>query len=217
MKAYYNIQQGTDEWHEIRYGKIGGTLAKGLFVDSSNLLDEILAAKSEDFELDFNGFISPDMQRGIELEPLAREKLSEYIGVSFKECGWMQCEENELLGISIDGISENETISCEIKCPAAKKHLQTIKENEIPLDNIAQCIHAFTVNSKLEKHYFCSFRPENRFKSLFVKCLTIDSLVNIGTKSKPNIIKVSEAVRIAKKSAELLLEDINIEIEKLKF
>lgn len=217
MEVYYNIVQGTDEWHKIRYGKIGGTLAKGLFAKTDNLLDEILTARSEDFEPDYDSFISFDMQRGIELEPIALEKLSEYTGSKFNTVGWLQCEENELLGISPDGISECFKIMAEIKCPASKKHLQTIKANEIPLDNIHQCIHAFTVNPFLEKLYFCSFRPENKFKGLFVKELNKDSLVNIGTEAKPNKISVSKAVKTAKENAKILLENINTELKKLSF
>lgn len=217
MKAYYDIQQGTEAWHELRYGKISGTLASGLFVKSDNLLDEILSAKSEDFEPDFDSYTSSDMQRGNELESIAREQLEQYTGIKFNQCGWLQCEENELLGISADGINEDETITCEIKCPGAKKHLQTIKSGEIPLDNIDQCVHYFTINPKLEKHFFVSFRPENKFKALFVKELTRDSIVNIGTNAKPVTVTVSDAVLIAKGSAASLLVKVDEKLKELSF
>lgn len=218
MIARYDIQQHTAEWLEVRYGKIGGTLASGLFVKSDNLLDEILAAKCEDFDLDAeDDFQSKDMQRGIELEPEARERLSQYTGIAFKECGWLQSEENELLGVSPDGINENETICCEIKCPGAKKHLQTIKANDIPLDNIDQCLNYFTVNPKLEKLYFCSFRPENKYKSLFVKELTRKSIINIGTAAKPVLKPISEAVEQSKKTADEILIKVKSTLETLSF
>ena len=50
MIARTDIVQGTAEWHQVRYGKIGGSLCKGLFVKSDTLLIEILSKLTEDFE-----------------------------------------------------------------------------------------------------------------------------------------------------------------------
>lgn len=211
-----NVEQGSEEWHKIRYAKISGTRANGLFVNSDTLLIELLSEICEEFDLQEN-YQSFDMQRGTELEPEARLALSSYLGVYIKEVGWLQCEENEYLGISPDGITECETISAEIKCPNAKKHLSTIRANEIPSDNIHQCLHYFTVNPKLEKHYFCSYRPENIYKPIFVKELTRDTIINLGTKAKPVLKSVSEWVEIAKKEAENLKNKIQIELNNLKF
>jgi len=216
MIARYDIIQHSEEWHRVRFGKIGGTLSKGLFIKSDTLLEDVLSELVEDFDLQ-ESFQSYDMIRGNELEPEARKALNAYLGIELKEVGWLQCEEISLLGISPDGITECETISAEIKCPAAKKHLKTILSNEIPSDNIHQCLHYFTVNPKLEKHYFCSYRPENNFKSIFVKELNRDSLIDLGTKAKPVIKPISEWVSIAKKEAIILQEQINEKLEQLKF
>lgn len=216
MIARYDIEQHSEEWHKVRYRKIGGTLSKGLFVKSDTLLEDILSELVEDFDLQ-ESFQSYDMIRGEELEPEARKALNAYLGIELKEVGWLQCEENELLGISPDGITEDETISAEIKCPAAKKHLKTVLSGEIPSDNIHQCLHYFTVNPKLEAHYFCSYRPENKYKPIFVKKLTRDSLIDLGTKAKPNIQTIEHWVRVAKREAEFLQEQINEKLEQLKF
>ena len=218
MIARYDIQQGTAEWLELRHCKIGGSLAKGLFVKSDNLLDQILSEKCEDFDLfGTDDYVSSDMVRGTELEPLARTELSKYTGIEFKQVGWLQCEENDLLGISPDGISEDETVCCEIKCPGAKMHLQTIKANEIPLENLDQCIHYFTVNPKLKTLYFCSFRPENKYKALFVKELNRDSVINLGTKAKPVLETIYGATVIARKEADNVLAKANDILKTLSF
>lgn len=217
MKVFYDIKQGSDEWHEIRHGKIGGTLASGLFTKTDNLLDELLTANCEDYDPFIDGFVSSDMQRGNELQPEALKNLIEYTKIDFIEVGWLQCEDNELLGISPDGITENFKISCEIKCPGAKRHTQTIKSNEIPLDNIHQCIHYFTVNPFLERHFFCSYRPENKFKQLFVKELTRDSVVNIGTNAKPIKVTINEAVKLSRDYANAVLIVLKKELDNLSF
>jgi hypothetical protein len=216
MIARYDIEQHSEDWHKARYAKIGGTLSKGLFVKSDTLLEDVLSELCEEFDLQEN-YQSFDMQRGSELEPEARKALSAYLGVELKEVGWLQCEENEYIGISPDGITDCQTISAEIKCPNSKKHLKTILTNEIPSDNIHQCLHYFTVNPKLEKHYFCSYRPENIYKPIFVRELTRDSLVNLGTKAKPVLKTISEWVAIAKNESLELKKQIEIELNKLKF
>jgi len=216
MIARYDIEQHSEEWHKVRYGKIGGTLSKGLFIKSDTLLEDVLSELVEEFDLQ-ESFQSYDMIRGTELEPEARKALNAYLGIELNEVGWLQCEEIPLLGISPDGLTECEKISAEIKCPAAKKHLKTVLSQEIPADNIHQCLHYFTVNPKLENHYFCSYRPENIYKPIFVKELTKDSLIDLGTKAKPNVKPISEWVEIAKKEAIILQEQINEKIEQLKF
>lgn len=217
MIARYDIIQGSEEWLRIKWGKIGGTLSKGLFVKSDTLLIDILSQLNEDFELGDEPYESSDMIRGVELEPIGRKELSKYIGIELNECGWLQCEELPILGISPDGISKDETVSAEIKCPAAKKHMNTIYNGEIPSDNIHQCLHYFTVNPKLERHYFCSFRPENKIKQLFVKELTRNSLIDLGTKAKPNVKTISEWITIAKNEVNTLLVQIKNTNERLSF
>lgn len=200
MKIYHDIIQGTEAWHKLRYGKIGGSTSKGLFVASDTLLYELVSAHLEPFELDEDGYINADMQRGIELEPLARERLEQYTGVKFNVPGWMESVLIPLIGISPDGISQDETVSCEIKCPSAKTHTKTLLEDAIPATNIHQCLHYFTVNSKLQRHYFLSFRPESKHE-MFVKLLTPDSLIDLGTKAKPNVKKIGEWANIARAEA----------------
>ena len=219
MINHKDIIQKSEAWHELKHGKIGGTLSKGLFTKGDTLFIDILSQRIDPFNAfdedeAMGGYETGSMARGNDLEPLAGEYISEYTGLTFVDSGWLQSEQNELLGISPDGITEDETVSFEAKCPNRKKHTETLLNNEIPLDNINQCVHYFTVNSKLEKLYFISFRPESIRH--FIKCLTLDSPVNMGTKAKPVIKKVSEWVKLAHENADLLLAKIIVTEENLK-
>ena len=214
MIIYDKIEQRSEEWHELKHGKIGGTLSKGLFVKSDTLLNEILSQKLEDYEAQ-DSFISYDMQRGIDLEPFALAEIEKEIFVTFNQVGFLQSASIPLLGISPDGISEDETIQVEIKCPGSKKHTETICNDEIPQDNIHQVLHAFTVNPELEQMYFVSYRFENKIKPLWYKMLTKDSEINLGTKAKPVIKTVAEWVEIARENAEDLNKQINEKLNKL--
>ena len=213
MKNYKELEQKSLEWHEMKWGKIGGTLSKGLFIKSDTLLIEILSQRLEDFEMG-NDFESDAMAHGNEFEPFAIEWVESYTGFKFERTGWLQSEENELLGISPDAISEDETTCCEVKCFGRKKHTEVILTNEIPLDNLNQLLHYFTVNPKLQKLYYCAFRSES--VKNFIKELTPDSEINLGTKAKPIIKPISEWVKIAKAEADLLLEQIITKEEQLK-
>jgi len=215
MKIYHNLEQGSLEWHELRHGKIGGTRSKQLFVKSDTLLIELLAELTEPYDEDEESYKSDAMENGQLLEPQARIELTKYCGVEFLEVGWIQSD-NELLGVSPDGISKCATIGCEIKCPEAKEHIRTCLSNEIPLKHINQCVHNFAVNPKLEKFYFCSYRPES-VKQLFVSKLTRESLVNIGTEAKPVFKTISEVVTEIYRHTEALQQKINESINKLKF
>lgn len=229
-----DIQQGTDEWHAIKWGKIGGTRAHSLLVDSETLLDELLAEITEEFDY-IEGYTSDAMTRGIFMEEDARQALSIYTGDQFIQVGWLQSEENSLLGISPDGMTEDMTASAEIKCPGSKRHVRTCRKNEIPRDNIRQAIHYFTVNPKLEVHWFCSFRPE-AMKKMFVKKITRECLVDVGLKEKvkvprpdakgnlkeyvetiPMIRPVQYWVDMALNEADKLEHQIKEEISKLEF
>ena len=213
MKKHSNIIQKTDEWHQIKHAKIGGTLSAGLYVDSNTLFFEILSQLSEDYTKEDDSFINAAMQRGNDLEPVARQRLEAELGLKFIEYGWLSS--GELLGISPDGLTEDDQTGCEIKCPSAKVHSKYVYEDVIPKDYIHQMIHLFTVNPKLTTNYFCSFRPENKFHPLFVKKMTLDSMVNIGTERRPKNVIISDMVKSAKEAATLLEAKLNKEIVTL--
>jgi hypothetical protein len=217
MVAYYEIEQGSSEWFELKHGKIGGTRAKLLYPKTDTLLIELLAESVEPYDEDAEkSYKSDAMENGSNLEPQARIELEKYCGVSFKECGWIQSD-IDLVGISPDGISDCETIQCEIKCPQAKAHVKICLHDKIPNEYIAQCVHAFVANEKLEKLYFCSYRPENELKPLFVKLLTRESEVNIGTDAKPVLKSISDVVVMMKTEVSIIKEKISNSINQLKF
>lgn len=210
-----DIFQKSPEWFEVKWGKVGGSASKGLFVPSDTLLLELLSEHTEDFEIEEEGYVSKDMQRGNDLEPVAFTKMCQFTGIQFETAGWLQCEEIPILGISPDAISPDCKVSGEFKCPARKKHIATVLADEIPSDNIHQCLHYFTINPLLETHYFCSYRPES-IRPLWIKKLTLNSMIDLGTKAKPNIKSVSEWVKIAKGNALKLQADLHAALAKLE-
>lgn len=212
MIKYTEFEQKSLEWHEMKWGKIGGSASAGLIKPTDTLFVDILSQQIEEFEPE-NEWSNDAVERGNELEPFAREYLESYFGVIFEVPAWLQCEKNRLLGISPDGLTKDNRFACEIKCFGRKKHYEILIKNEIPYENVPQLVHYFTVNPELESLYFICFRPEA--PKHFIKELTRDTLVNIGTNAKPVMKSISEAVEIAKTNATELLNRIDSEIQKL--
>lgn len=217
MIIHRDIIQGTEAWDKIRYGKIGGTKSGGLFKDSDALFYELLAEHTEPFEPNYDVVETPAMLRGHELEPQARYELGQYVGVEFGEVGWLQCENNPIFGISPDGISVCETIMCELKCLGAKKHVEVALTDGIHKDYLYQLVHYFTVNPKLETLYFAAYRPENQYRSLVVRELKRDTILNVGTEKKMINCSVSDLVETSKAAAVIMKQRIDEAIENMKF
>lgn len=216
MIAHWDIQQGTEEWHRIRYRKIGGTRSKQLYDMSDALLVELVGEHLEEFEMDLDSYESSDMIRGHELEPIALQRINEKFGLNLTPCGWLQNEDIPLIGYSPDGISEDLSIITEIKCPAMKKHTATLLNGIIPLDNINQCIHAFATNKHLERLIFGSFRPESAIQ-LFTYEITRESQVNIGTEKTAKIVSVQFAVDKLHANGLLMTDKIAQNVDSLTF
>jgi hypothetical protein len=219
--AHFDIEQGSEKWHEIRWGKVGGVLAKSLLGKPETLINEIGSCQLEPFSMDDDGYVNAAMQRGIDLEPVGRAEMEKYISASLGRdikllhCGWLQNTTIPVLGISPDGVSADLTIQIELKCPGKNKHAATLYGGVIPDDNIDQCLHAFTVNPLLEKLYFGSFRPQSEYP-LFPKLMTRETIVDMGTKAKPVCKPVSEWVQILQAAAITLQENVSIYNENLR-
>jgi hypothetical protein len=213
-KFHFDIMQKTIEWHLIRRSKVGGSASRGLFVDSDTLLTQLLDEATEDYDEFEESFVSDDMEHGNMYEDEARQKVGEYLGLTFKECGWIQHESCEILGISPDGITEDLKDAVEIKCPRNKRHIQNIREG-VQKDNIYQVIHYFTVNEKLERLHWGSYRPTNKYKPLVVYTFTRDSVIDLGTKAKPQKKAISEWCEISYQKSLILEAKKKVELNKL--
>lgn len=216
MIAHWNIQQGSEEWHAMRYRKITGTTASGLLVKSDTLLIKLLGEFGEPYEPEEDGYQSVAMIRGHELQPMALKALSQYTGHDFLDCGFLQCEINRLLGISPDGITKSLDYMAEIKCPGKTEHAKTIYNGIIPDDHLDQMLHCFTVNPHVKGVWFASFRPEHEIVPLFAKLMDLNSLVDMGTKAKPNVKMVSEWVEILRFQAAQVDTNLDIALCTLK-
>ena len=218
-------EQGSPEWHEERYGRIGGTGLNDLMAYFLNekkevtdlaLFYSLLAAHSEDFYYE-ESFTSKDMERGTEMEPEARKDAGEYLGVEFLEFGCCTRPDLPLNHLSPDGLTADFKQSCEIKCPDKHTHAKYLVDDIIPEKYLWQNIDYFLINKDLEKHHFVSFRPENKYKPLFIKTMTRESLFSFKVGKKEYELSVNDLVSFAEDRSKEMLEAVNKEIENQQF
>jgi putative phage-type endonuclease len=146
LQTYPDIEQGSDEWLEIRRGIITASVIGQLITpgtikpasnDKSRALIAQLAAERITGQTD-NVFVNDDMLRGTLHEPYARDRYAEHNGVKVQQVGFVIRDECGIrLGASPDGLV-GEDGGIEIKCPRAKTHIQTILSGQVPAHNMAQ-------------------------------------------------------------------------------
>jgi predicted phage-related endonuclease len=141
---YYNIEQGSPEWHDLRRGVLTSTAIRTLITPTGKLADndktrahvyevaaQRITGRTED------SYTSFDMMRGHTEEILARDMYSHaYEPVT--QCGFIT---NESLGFTVgyspDGLVGDDGI-IEIKSAKAKIQVQRIADGVIPSEHIAQ-------------------------------------------------------------------------------
>jgi hypothetical protein len=99
---------------------------------AAHLAAERIAGFTEDT------YVSYDMMRGVECEPLAIDAYSEHYGVPVQPCGFMVRSWGRFrLGFSPDGLVGEDGL-IEVKTRRGKKQVLTVVAGEVPPENMAQ-------------------------------------------------------------------------------
>lgn len=119
----HKIEQGTDEWFEVRKSKLTASHADVIAVAGKGLDTYIssILARYYCIEDERNNYISPEMQRGTDLEPIARNIYELETDRQVEEVGFI--EMNKFVGCSPDGLIGKDGM-LEIKCVNEQKHFE---------------------------------------------------------------------------------------------
>ncbi|PXV66911.1 YqaJ-like recombinase protein [Dysgonomonas alginatilytica] len=210
MKIYKDLQQQSDEWFMLKYGKIGGSALKHLMVSKpvheSAIYNDLLSARFEDYEYE-EAFTSRDMERGNMYEPLARAEYERVHNVTVEQYGWIEMN-NGIAGLSPDGIIGTKLDrAIEIKCPNRITHTAYLR-NPLSMveEYVWQVVMYFTVLDKLKTLHFISYRPENRATPLLVYNVTRDTIVQVSAKETDTIGNLVKKAKYKLKQLEATLE-----------
>lgn len=153
-------KQGTDEWFENRKGKFTGSKISNLLgIKGLGKTGETYAFEQAVEKLYGrleDSFLSYDMQKGIDLEPLAFAKfkeLKESEFITVRECTFYNFGKNG--GASPDGITSDNGV-LEIKCPKANTFFRVLATNEIDKIYMAQ-MQLEMMSTGADKAYFFNY------------------------------------------------------------
>ena len=183
MKTY-DFDQGSDEWRQIRLGKVTGSRLSDIYTKSKSggkgtegdsLIYTLIAEEvSQDISDTYQSFA---MKKGTELEPFARIAYVEKYNIEVKQVGFCQHDKYDWLGFSPDGFvmdNDRHAKCLEIKCPNTNTHVRYLTENVVPKDYWHQVLSSFFINPDQESCDFVSFCPLFTAKPLFIKTVYRD-------------------------------------------
>lgn len=139
------MQQRTDEWFQAKLGKVGasrihdivgktktGDYGAGRRNYMSELVNERLTGMTTEY------YVSRDMERGIEQEPLARAAYEGVTGILTEEVGFIEHPTIKNTGASPDGYVGDRG-GMEIKSPKMATHIEVLLNKNIKARYYDQC------------------------------------------------------------------------------
>lgn len=153
MQRYDNIEQGSQEWHDLRakYYKTASRTSTVLGLSPFSNIEKL----AQEIKYDIKPFYSKAMQLGNDLEDYVREMANKYFNDVFISTVGLN---NDFLA-SLDGINFAEDTIIEIK--VSEKTYEDIKAGKIPDYYMAQIQHQLMVFNKVEKAYLVAYSQTN--------------------------------------------------------
>lgn len=141
--ASSDIEQGTEEWYEVRRGKVTGSRVadviartkSGYSASRANYMAQLLVERLTGVVQDIPK--TDAMRWGSETEPQARERYEAHTGVSVQQVGFVEHPTIANAGASPDGLVGAHGL-VEIKCPNTATHIETLLSQRIPAKYITQ-------------------------------------------------------------------------------
>jgi putative phage-type endonuclease len=141
-----NVEQGSKEWHDLRKTKITATDACVIMQASPWKTKQQLYY--EKTAVDYEVVTNERMQRGLELEPIAREafifETGTFVTPAVVVKDWAMA--------SLDGITKDGSYIIEIKCPSPKYH-EIALQGRVPDHYYPQLQHQMYVTDLQEAGY----------------------------------------------------------------
>lgn len=163
-KIYKDIDQGQEEWHALRLGKVtaskvadimskgkGGAESAGLRNYRAAILCERLTGTREET------YANGAMARGTELEPMARECYEFSTGTTVEQVAFVDHPSIPMSGMSPDGLCGLDGL-VEIKCPNTANHIEHLLGGKPPSQYIPQMMFQMACSGRLWTD-FVSYDP----------------------------------------------------------
>jgi len=176
------IIQGSDAWHQMRLGKITASRIASIMTKVKS--GESAYRKRAKFEIirerltgkRIESYKTSLMQRGIDLEPLARAKYEHVKNVMIDQIAFVNHPTINMAGASPDGLIGDHAL-LEIKCPSPENHLGHLIDDgaDLVASYNAQCQWQLACMPGRKYVDLVSFDPDQKeHLQLFIKRLYRD-------------------------------------------
>lgn len=173
-----DCEQRTEMWYAARAGRITGSRASDMLAKiksgeaagrrdlRTQLVCERITGKPQE-----DSYISKEMQRGIDLEPIALGEYEARTGYLVEQTGFLSCVDI-LAGCSLDGHVDNMKRVVSLKCPKSSTHIEYLKRRRLPPTYVSQATHEMWITGA-EFYDFVSF-DDRMPPGLEYFCVTIE-------------------------------------------
>ena len=193
----HEMEQRSDEWFAIKKGKASASRAQAIGNGGKGLENYVIEIMAEYYSIaERENYINEHMQRGIELEPIAKQVYELEHDCEVREIGF--AEYNEYIGCSPDGLVGKDGM-IEIKCPCDRIYLGILINEKIDSGYVWQC----QMNMLILKRKWCDliFYNPNFKKSMYIKRLKADKkthekLLKGFEKVEEEIIKIKNKIKL---------------------
>jgi len=176
------IEQGTIEWFEARLAKVtasrlNAVMAKtksGYAATRVNYMMELICQKLSGQREE--SFTSASIQRGNEMEPIARGAYEANKGIFVEEAEFTIHPIEKGFGASPDGLVGEDGL-IEIKCPNTATHIEFLKSGKVKREYLLQ-MHGQMLCTGRRWCDFVSY--DDRIKGLEYRCVRIDFDLELG-------------------------------------
>lgn len=142
-------QQRSPAWFEARIGRVTGSKASCVLMGekTAGRADYVMQLALERMTgvAEEPGYVSAEMQRGVDKEPFARMR-AEVSGAFIRETGFVR-HDHMMIGTSLDGDEDDFATLWEFKCPKSTTHVKYLRTAGVQLltDYQPQIVHALYV------------------------------------------------------------------------
>jgi putative phage-type endonuclease len=212
-----NVPQRSAAWFAARAGRVTGSVAdamlsKGRGSEEStgkrDLRIRLAQERIAGMSLDSGGYVSPEMQRGVDLEPEAISAYEAQTGELVRKTGFLSVDDL-LIGASLDGHTDDYETIVSIKCPKSSTHLEYAKlaQGEIPKAYAGQIAHELLITGA-KAYHFVSY--DNRFAGPLEP---LQLVINRIPRERVDLVAYEKALRAfladVEREAEMLLTLVN--------
>lgn len=199
-----NVKQLSDEWHQLKKGRIGGTrFGQVLSSRKNRLVYTLLDERLSDF-IAPESFINADMQFGIDNEEYGAKAYMKYSGIRFGKVGAILSDISDIHIASPDRLNRKRGIVLEIKSTMnGDIHMRRFFEG-VDSDYMPQIINYFAVSDDVKEVHWVSYCPFRAERPLVIHKFTRDTVIPDGKATTT----INEQVEIGRQRIKQIESDL---------